>query len=88
MSIKLMSNIKMSYIDRIDVSERIDVDKTSGISYIIVLSFNQMSTIDNRCHALLMMSMNLSDIAILNMKNTHHCCLITGVSKNKAIKLF
>ena len=32
MSIKLMSNIKMSYIDRIDVSERIDVDKTSGIS--------------------------------------------------------
>ena len=47
-----------------------------------------MSTIDNRCHALLMMSMNLSDIAILNMKNTHHCCLITGVSKNKAIKLF
>ena len=46
MSIKVMSNIKMSYIDRIDVSERTDVDKTSGISYIIVLSFNQMSTID------------------------------------------
>ena len=46
MSIKVMSNIKMSYIDRIDISERIDVDKTSGISYIIVLSFNQMSTID------------------------------------------
>ena len=34
-----MSNIKMLYIDRIDVTERIDVDKTSGISYIIVLSF-------------------------------------------------
>ena len=46
----------MLYYDRIDVSEGINVNKTRasrkcyicqiGISYVVVLSFNQMSAID------------------------------------------
>ena len=34
-----------------------------------------------------MMSMNLSDIAILNIKGSNYYCIITGISKSKAIKL-
>ena len=41
----------------------------------------------NRCHDLLMMSMNLSGIAVLKIKNADCCCIITGISKIEAIKL-
>ena len=33
------------------------------------------------------MSINLSDIAILNIKNADYCCIISGISKNEAINL-
>ena len=33
------------------------------------------------------MSMNLSNIAILNIKSSDYCYIITGVSKNEAIHL-
>ena len=57
---------------------------TAGISGTKSLSFNCMC---NRCHDLLMMSMNLSHIAILKFKNVNYCCIITGMSKSEAIKL-
>ena len=41
----------------------------------------------NRCHDLLMMSMNLSDIAILSIKNADYCCIINRISKNEARNL-
>ena len=41
----------------------------------------------NRCHDLLMMSMNLSNIAILKIKNVDYRCIATGISKREAIKL-
>ena len=34
-----------------------------------------------------MMSINLSDIAILNFKGCHYRCIISLISKNKAINL-
>ena len=34
-----------------------------------------------------MMSMNLSNIAILNVKGFNYHCIITGISKNEAINL-
>ena len=34
-----------------------------------------------------MMSMNLSNVAILKIKNTDYCCITTGISKSKAINL-
>ena len=45
------------------------------------------ASVCNRCHHLLMMSMNLSDIAILKIKNADYCCIITGISKSEAINL-
>ena len=42
---------------------------------------------DAWCHNLLMMSMNLSDIVILNIKGSEYCCIISGISKTKTIKL-
>ena len=34
-----------------------------------------------------MMSMNLSYIAILNIKGADYCCVISGISKSETIKL-
>ena len=34
-----------------------------------------------------MMSVNLSDIAILTIKDSDDCCIISLISKNEAIKL-
>ena len=34
-----------------------------------------------------MMSMNFSDIAILNIKGSDYCCIISGISKREAMKL-
>ena len=34
-----------------------------------------------------MMSMNISDVAILNIKDSDYCCIISLISKNEAIHL-
>ena len=31
--------------------------------------------------------MNLSDIAILNIKGANYCCIVSGISKSEAISL-
>ena len=36
---------------------------------------------------LLMMSINLSDIPILNIRSADCCCIIDGISKSEAINL-
>ena len=85
----------MIYYNRIDVSEGIDVDKTSASKecdvchycYFLSYSFKFQPNVCNRCHSLLMMSVNLSDIAILNIKVSHYCCIISLNSKNEAINL-
>ena len=65
----------MLYFDRIDVSEGIDVNKTSASKecdichywYFVNYSFKFQTNVCNRFHDLLMMSMNLGDIVILNI---------------------
>ena len=39
------------------------------------------------CRDLLMMSVNLSDIAISNIKSADYCCIISGISKCYSINL-
>ena len=34
-----------------------------------------------------MMSMNFSDIAILNIESSNYCCIFRGISKSEAINL-
>ena len=41
----------------------------------------------NMCHDLLIMSINLSDIAILTIKGSDYCCMVRLINKNRAIKL-
>ena len=81
--------------DRIDVSEGIDVNKTSSSKECDIChywcflnySFKVQPNVSNRCHDLLIMSINLSDIAILNIKGSDYRCIMSLISKNEAIKL-
>ena len=41
----------------------------------------------NLCRDVLMMSMNLSDIASLNIHDADNCCIISGISKSKPINV-
>ena len=74
----------MIYFDRIDVSEGVDVNKTGASKvcdichyyYFLNYSFKFQPNVCNRCHNLLMMSVNLSDIAILNIKLSGYCCIL------------
>ena len=87
--------IKMLYYDRIDVSEGINVNKTSALKecdvchywYFLsyILKFQQ--NVCNRCYDLLMMSVNLSNIAILNIKVSDYSCIISLISKIEGINL-
>ena len=41
----------------------------------------------NKCHDVFIVSMNLSDIAILNINSVCGCCIISEISKGEAINL-
>ena len=90
-----MKNIKMLYFDRIDVFEGIDVNKTSKSKecyichywYFLNKEFKFQPYVCNRCHDLLKMSVNLSNIAILKTKNADYHLIIVEISKIDATEL-
>ena len=57
------------------------------ISIFLKKVFQFQPYVGNRFHDLLMMSMNLSDIAVLNIKGSDCRCFITRISKSEAINL-
>ena len=81
-----MNNTKMLYYDRIEISEGIDINKTSASKecdichywYFLNKEFKFQPYVCNKCHDTLMMSMNLSDIVILTIKGSYYCCIISG----------
>ena len=81
----------MLYFYRIDISERIDVHKTSASKeqdicyycYFLNYSFTFQPNVCSRYDDLLMMSINLSNIAILNIKGSDYGCIISLISKNE-----
>ena len=81
--------------DSIDISEGIDFNETSASKecdichywYFLNKGFKFQPYVCNKCHVLLMRSMNLSDITILKIKNADYCCIISGISKSEAISL-
>ena len=86
----------MLYYKRIDVSDGIDVNKTSASKecdsceyfwYFLNYSFKFQSNVCNRFHDLLLMFTNFSDIGILNIKSSDYHCIISLISKNEAINL-
>ena len=85
----------MLSFDIIDVSEGTDVNKKSGSKkcdifhhwYFLNYSFKFQPNVCNRCHDLLMMSMNLNNNTILDIKGSDYCCTISLISKSEVIKL-
>ena len=55
--------------------------------YFLNKGFKLQTNVCNRCHDLLMISINFSNIAILNIKDAGFCCIISGISKIEAINL-
>ena len=83
----------MLYYDRIDVPKGIGINKTSASKecdiyqywYFLNYNFKFQPNVCNRCHDLLMMSVNLSNTAILNIKGSDYLCIISLISNNEAI---
>ena len=55
--------------------------------YFLDKDFTFQSNVSSGCHDLLIMSMNLSDIAILNNKSADYCYIISGICKSEDINL-
>ena len=85
----------MLHYDRIDVSEGIDVNKTSASKecdichywYFLNDSFKFQPNVCNSCHDLLMMSINLRVIAILSINGSDYRFIISLISRTKVLKL-
>ena len=85
----------MFHSDRINTSEGIDVNKTRASKkcdlchywYFLNYSFKFQPNVCNRSHDLLMMSVTLSDIAILNIKGSDFLCIMNLISKKEVIHL-
>ena len=79
----------MLYFDRIDVSEGIDINETSESKecnichycFFLDKGFKFQPNVCDGYHDLLMMSMNLSDIGILNIKDSYYNFIIRELAK-------
>ena len=79
---------------KIDVSEGIDVNKTSASKecelchywFFKDIGFKFEEHVCNKCHDLLMMVYSLKNIAILSAKGTTFRCLLMDTGKNETLK--
>ena len=85
-------NYKILYYDRIDSSKGIDINKTNAsigcniCYYFLDKGFKFQPDIWNGYHNLLLMSMNLSNIAILNITTgVDYRCIVKRRTKSEAI---
>ena len=87
--------MKMICYDRIEVSEGTDVNETSTSKecdvshywHFLNYSFKFQTNVCNRCHNLLMISLDFSDTVILNITGSHYRFIISLISKNEAMNL-
>ena len=76
-------------------SEGTDANKISALKesdvchywYFLNFCFKFQPNVCSRCYDLLMMSVNLSDIVILNIKGSDYRCINSLISKNEDINL-
>ena len=84
----------MLQYEKIDVSEGIDVNKTSASKecelchywFFKVIGFKFEEYVCNGCHDLLTKAYSLKNIAILSAKGTTFRCILWSISKNEALK--
>ena len=85
----------MLYYDKTNVFEGIHVNNTSKTRecdichywYFLDKGLKFQRGICSCCHDALMILLNLSDIAILNIHVADLCCIISGISKSEARNL-
>ena len=85
----------MLYYEGIDVSEGINVNKTSASKecdichhwHFLDKGFKFQLDVCKGCHDVLMMPIKLNDIAILNIRGVDYRCIINRISKNDAVNL-
>ena len=78
--------IKISPYDRIDVSEGIDIDKTSASKgcmfchyWYFKIGFKIKSHVCDHCYNILMTAYNLKCLAVLNFRGIYHRCVLWGI---------
>ena len=84
----------MLQYEKINVLERIDVNKTSASKeyelchywFFKDVGFKFEKHVCNRCHDLLTMAHSLKNIAILSAKGATFRCILMGISKNEGLK--
>ena len=84
----------MLQYEKIDASERIDVNKTDASKecelchywFFKDVGFKFEEYVCNRCHDLLTMAYSLKNIAILSAKGATFRCILMGISKNEGLK--
>ena len=84
----------MLQYEKIDVSEGIDVNKTSASKecelchhwFFKDVGFKFEEYVCNGCHDLLTMAYSLKNIAILSANGTTFRCLLMGISKNTGLR--
>ena len=82
----------MMHYDRIDLSKGIDIAKTINSKECMIChywffnhGFKFQDFVCNGCHDLTMLSLNISDIAIIAVKGVYYLCIMYGISKSEAI---
>ena len=82
------------YYDRFYVSEGTDSTKSNKSRECMIChywffnhGFKFQDYVCNGCHDLTMLSVNISDIAIITVKNADYRCITHNISKSKAINL-
>ena len=84
----------MLYYEKIDTSKGIDLTKSNKIigcmlchNWFFNHGFEFQCSICNSCHDLTMLSVYVSDIAIITVKDVNCCCIIYDISKFQSINL-
>ena len=84
----------MPYYDRIDISEGIDPTKSNKSRECMIYrywffghGFKFQYSVCSGCHDLSMVYLNISDIAIITVKNVDYRCIMYNISKSEAIDL-
>ena len=84
----------MLYYDRIDISEIINPTKSNRSKECMIChywifnhGFKFQDSVCNGCRDLTSLWLNISDIAIITIKNVDYCCIIHNISTYKATHL-
>ena len=84
----------MLYYDRIDISEEIDLAKSNNSKECIIChywffihGFEFQDSVCNGCHDFTVLSVSISDIVFITVKNVNYRFIIHSISKSEAINL-